>query len=127
MFNLLRKFPATRRCASIISSFLFLTFLVSIQPHRVHHFFEHLSPPHSNKVVAAGDGEHDHDEDAPEQTHCVIQSAAQNAHLSQVQLVQMPCVQSAFETTNAEPTQRIQRFFFHPFLSRAPPADALFS
>lgn len=126
MFNSLRKFSATCRCTSITSTFLFLTFLVGTQPHRVHHFFEPLNPTHSNTIVVADSHEHDHNQNVPAQTHCVIQSAAQNSHLGQVQLIQMPFVASAFETRNTELTQRIQYFSFSPFLRRAPPLDALF-
>ncbi len=127
MSNSLRKFSATCRCTAIAISFLFLTFLVGTQPHRVHHFFEPLNPTRSNTIVAAGHCEHDHNQNVPAQTHCVIQSAAQNSHLGQVQLVQIPFVESAFETRNAELTERIQYFSFSPFLRRAPPTDAFFS
>jgi len=127
MFNSLRKGSATCRCTSIALSFLFLTFLVGTQPHRVHHFFEPLIHIHSNTIAAADDCERDHNQNVPAQTHCVIQSAAQNSHLGQVQLVQIPFVESAFETRNAELTQRIQYFSFSPFLRRAPPIGALFS
>jgi hypothetical protein len=92
----------------------------------VHHFFEFLNPAHSNAIAAEDDCGH-HNQNVPAQTHCVIQSAAQNSHLGQVQLVQIPFVESAFETRNAELTQRIQYFSFYPFLRRAPPIDALSS
>ncbi len=127
MSNSLRKFSATCRCTSIILSFLFLTFLVATQPHRVHHFFEPLTHSHSNTIVAADGCEHEHNEKLPSQTSCVIQSAAQNSHLGQVQPVQIAFVESAFETRHAELTQRIQYFFFYPFLRRAPPIDGLSS
>jgi hypothetical protein len=127
MLKSLRKFSATCRCTSIALSFLFLTFLVGTQPHRVHHFFEALSHTHSETIVAADDCDHDHNQKVPAQTRCVIQSAAQNSHLGQIQLVQIPFVESAFETRNAELTQRIQYFSFYPFLRRAPPIDVLFS
>lgn len=127
MLTSVRKFSATCRCTAVVSSALFVVFLVVTQPHRVHHFFEFLNHTHSDSIVAGDDCEHGHDEHAPAQTHCVIQSAAHNSHLGQVQLVQIPFVESAFETRNAEPTQRIQHVSFHAFLRRAPPADALFS
>jgi hypothetical protein len=127
MFSSVRKFSATCRCTAVASSALFVVFLLVTQPHRVHHFFEFLNHTHSDSIVAGDDCEHDHDEDVPAQTRCVIQSAAQNSHLSQVQLVQIPFVESAFEIRNAELTQRIQYFAFYPFLRRAPPIDALFS
>ena len=126
MFNSLRKVSATCRCTAIAISFLFLIFLVGTQPHRVHHFFDSLNHTHSHTIVAADDCEHDHKQNIPAQTGCVIQSTAQNSHLGQVQLVQIPFVESASETKNAELTQRIQYFSFSPFLRRAPPIDALF-
>jgi hypothetical protein len=127
MISPLRTISATYRCTAVGISAVFVFFLIAIQPHRVHHFFETLSHTHSNTIVATDDCEHDHNQNVPAQTHCVIQSAAQNSHLGQVQLVQIPFVESAFETRNAELTQRIQYFSFYPFLRRAPPIDALFS
>lgn len=122
-----QRFSAIHRCTAVALSALFLVFLVAIQPHRVHHFFEPLKHTHPNTIAAADDCERDHNQNVPAQTHCVIQSAAQNSHLGQVQLVQIPFFESAFETRNAELTQRIQYFSFSPFLRRAPPIDALFS
>jgi hypothetical protein len=127
MCDSVRKFSATCRCVSISLSFLFLIFLVATQPHRVHHFLESLNPIHSDAIVAEDDCEHHHNQNIPAQTHCVIQSAAQNSHLGQVQLLEIPFIESTFETTNAELPQRIISFPFLPFLRRAPPSDALFS
>jgi hypothetical protein len=127
MINPLGKFSAMHRCTAAALAALFLVFLVAIQPHRVHHFFEPLIRIHSNTIAAADDCDHDHNQNFPAQTRCVIQSAAQNSHLGQVQLVQIPFVESAIETRNAELTQRIHYFSFYPFLRRAPPIDALFS
>jgi hypothetical protein len=127
MRDSVRTFSATCRCVSITLSFLFLIFLVATQPHRVHHFFESLNPTHSNAIVAEDDCQHHHSQSLPAQTTCVIQSAAQNSHLGQVHLVQIPFVESTFETTNSDSIQRIPYFSFSPFLQRAPPIAALFS
>jgi hypothetical protein len=127
MINPLQRFSAIDRCTAGALAALFLVFLGAIQPHRVHHFFEPLNHTHSNTIVAADDCEHDHNQSIPAQTRCVIQSTAQNAHLGQVQLVQIPFVESAFGTRNAALTQRIQSYSFSAFLRRAPPIDALFS
>jgi hypothetical protein len=127
MINPLRQFSATYRCTAAALCALFVVFLIAIQPHRVHHFFDALNHAHANTIIAEENCEHHHDQTVPAQTRCVIQSAAQNSHLGQVQLVQIPFVESAFETKNAELTQWIQYFSFYPFLRRAPPIDALFS
>ncbi len=125
MRDCVRKFSATCRCVSIALSFLFLSFLIATQPHRVHHFFESLNPIHSNAIVAEDDCEHHHSQNVPAQTTCVIQSAAENSHLGQAHLVQFPFVESIFETRNSDSIQRIPYFSFSPFLQRAPPIDAL--
>ncbi len=127
MRDSVRKFSATCRCLSIALSFLFLIFLVTTQPHRVHHFFESLNGAHSVTIVAEDDCEHEHSQKLPAQTTCAIQSAAQNSHLGQAQLAQIPFVESTFETSNAELTQRIPYFSSSPFLQRAPPSSAFFS
>ncbi len=121
-----RKFSATRRCASIALSVLFLIFVVAIQPHRVHHFFEFLKPAHSRAIAAEDDCGH-HNQNVPTPTHCVIQSAAQNSHLGQIQLTEIPFIESTFETINSNLTRFIQDFSFYSFFQRAPPTDALFS
>ena len=127
MFSSSRKFSATCRCLSLAITFLFLTFLADTQPHRVHHFFEPLNHPSSNTIVAADDCDHHPNQTVPAQTRCVIQSTAQNFHLGQVQLVQIPFVESAFKARNADPNQRIQHFSFSAYLRRAPPTDTLSS
>lgn len=81
MFNFLRKFSATGRCVSIISLFLFLTFLVSIQPHRVHHLFEDFAESgHSHCENHRGDSNHSQHQEGKDS--CAIQSVAQNCHLN---------------------------------------------
>ena len=127
MINPLQRFSAIDRCTAGALATLLLVFLVAIQPHRVHHFFESLKFAQSAAIVADDNCEHGHKQNFPAQTRCVIHSAAQNSHLGQVQLVQIPFVESAFETRKTELTQRIQYFSFYPFLRRAPPIDALFS
>lgn len=82
---------------------------------------------YSKAIAAADDCEHSHNQNVPAQTQCVIQSAAQNSHLGQVQLIQIPFVESVVGTSNTALTQCIQYFSFFPFLRRAPPIDALFS
>ncbi len=127
MRDSVRKFSATRRCVSIALSFLFLIFLVAAQPHRVHHFFESLNLANSNAIVAEDDCEQQHSQNLPGQTHCVLQSAAQNSHMGQLQPLEIPLTESTSETTNAKSTQHIQFFTFSQFLRRAPPVDVLFS
>jgi len=127
MINPLRTISATYRCTAAALCALFVVFLIAIQPHRVHHLFDPLNDAHTNTIIAEKDCEHHHNQTVPAQTRCVIHSAAQNSHLRQVQLVQIPFVESAFETRSVELTQRIQYFSFSPFLRRAPPIDALFS
>jgi hypothetical protein len=122
-----RKFSATCRCVSIALSFLFPIFLVATQPHRVHHFFETLNHAHADTIIAEEDCEHHHDQTVPAQTRCVIQSAAQNSHLGQVQLTQIPLLESTGTAGNADLTQWIQNFSFSAFLRRAPPLDVLLS
>jgi hypothetical protein len=127
MFNSLRKRSATRRCASIVISFLFLIFLVGTQPHRVHHLFETLSYVYPPIVFAADDLDHDHTPYVPAQSGCVIQTTAQNSHMGQPELSQIPFIESAFGPITPALTQPIHYFSFAPFLRRAPPGDALFS
>ncbi len=127
MPNGVRSFSATRRCASIALSVLLLIFVVAIQPHRVHHFFTVLNPIHPQMLVAEDDCEHQHDQNVPAQTSCVIQSAAQNSHLGQIQLTEIPFTESTFETMNSNLTQFIQYFSVHSFFQRAPPSDMFVS
>jgi hypothetical protein len=127
MIHSLRTFSATYRCVAVVLSAAFVFFLVVIQPHRVHHFFETLEHAHANTIIAEEDCEHHHDQTVPAQTRCVIQSAAQNSHLGQVQLTQIPLLESTGTAGNADLTQWMQNFSFSAFLRRAPPLDALFS
>jgi hypothetical protein len=127
MINPLRQFSATSRCTAAALCVVFVVFLMAIQPHRVHHFFDALNHTHATTINAEGDCEHHHSQTVPAQTQCVIYSASQNSHLGQVQLVQIPFVEWAFETRKTQLTQWNQYFSFYPFLRRAPPIDALFS
>jgi hypothetical protein len=127
MLKSLPKFSATCRCASIVLSSLFLLFQVATQPHRVHHFFEAPSHAHSHTIVADTDSNYDHNRNIPTQGPCVIQSAAKNSHIGQVQLVQIVSMELKFGTIGSALTQRIQDYSFSPFLRRAPPSEAFFS
>jgi hypothetical protein len=127
MIHSLRTFSATRRCAAVGLSAAFLFFLVAIQPHRVHHFFDTLSHTHAETAIAEGDCEHHHDPTVPAQTRCVIQTTAQNSHLGQVQLPPIPFFASAFSSGIPKLAQRIHYSPFALFLRRAPPVSALFS
>ena len=127
MFGSSQNFSATCRCLSFAISFVFLTFLAGTQPHRVHHFFEPLDHAGSNTIVATDDCERHPNQTVPAQTGCVIQSTAQNSHLGQVQLIQIPFLESACTAGNANLTRWIQYFSFSPFLRRAPPGEALLS
>jgi hypothetical protein len=120
-----RKSSAVCRCVSIITAFLFPLFLLIAQPHRVHHFFDDLSESHCAAGAADKACRHHSDQKLPAQTHCAIQSSAQNSHLSHVPFVQVVFIEASFEFFDNNLIPHLQHFSFSPFLGRAPPGTAL--
>jgi hypothetical protein len=117
----LRRFTALASCS------LFLLFLSVSQPHRVHHFFEGLHHLHDETQVDSDNHDHGQNRTKPAQTDCAVQSAAQNCHLGQAELVELPFVESHLESFHPQTSQWVDLFTAFPFLQRAPPKDTLFS
>jgi hypothetical protein len=117
-------------CALGIVS-LFVLFLTASAPHRVHHFFEQLQFPVAHKHSHghdhdAADTAHrhapDHDSPKPQHSDCVVQSVAQNSHVSSVQLIEVPFLEIAL-AHKPDPGIVASSFFdASPFSQRAPPA-----
>jgi hypothetical protein len=123
----LKKPGAFRRCIALASSSLFLLFLSLSQPHRVHHFFEGLGHTHDETQVDSDNHDHGQDQTKPAQADCVVQSVSQNCHLGQVELVELPFVESRLESFDPQTNQWVDLFTSFPFLQRAPPKDTLLS
>ena len=120
--------PSTfRRCVAGTLGSLFLLFLSLSQPHRVHHFFEGHSHPHDQTQVDSDNHDHDQGQTKPAQTDCLLQLAAQNCQLGQVELVELRFVESLLEAFQPKATPWVDSFTSFPFFQRAPPKDTLSS
>jgi hypothetical protein len=108
----------SRKSLAGANAFFLLYFLAASAPHRVHHSLEQVPSPSSE------DAGHTHDHTPPQskQSDCAIQSATQHAHLSSVELVEMPFLEFTVGRNHAGPI--IARSFFNPSpcSQRAPPA-----
>jgi hypothetical protein len=112
----------------IVSVFVF--FLASSAPHRVHHIFENLS--HPDEKVSTSDASHpsDHaqtdtadnknDGKSPK-TDCVAASVAQNAHLSIVQVPAIDLVAAEIQAQSKPQVLSLATFNSSPYRERAPP------
>jgi hypothetical protein len=118
---------ALRRCIALALSSVFLLFLSLSQPHRVHHFFEGHSHSHDESRANSDDHRHGQDQTNPAQTECVVQSVAQNCHLGQAALVELPFVEARLESFDPQTNQWVDLFTSFSFLQRAPPRDTLLS
>jgi hypothetical protein len=119
-------------CAVGIVS-LFVLFLAASAPHRVHHFFEKLPAPaaetHSHAHDhhhPAGDRGHSHGHEGEssdsQQADCVVQSVAQQSHITSVQLIEVPFLEVS-SARNVDHRVIISASFNpSPFSQRAPPA-----
>jgi hypothetical protein len=127
------RFNLRSSCAVGIVS-LFVVFLTVSAPHRVHHFFEKLpftvadtrSHDHDHHHVEAGDKRHSHGEERgssePQQTDCVMQSVAQQSHLSSVQLIEVLFLKVGSAPNPYHSAIILASFNPSPFSQRAPPA-----
>jgi hypothetical protein len=122
-----KRVSAFRRCTVLALGSLFLLFLSLSQPHRVHHFFEGLGHPHDETQVDSENHDHGQDQTKPAKTDCVVQSVSQNCHLGQVELVELPFLESHLESFHPQTSQWVDLFTAFPFLQRAPPKDTLLS
>jgi cytochrome P450 len=122
-----KRTAAFRRCIAFTLSSLFLLFLSVSQPHRVHHLFEAHGHSHDETQVDSENHDHGQDQTKPAQTDCVVQSVAQNCHLGQAELVELPFVESHLQSFHPRTSQWVDLFTAFPFLQRAPPKDTLFS
>jgi hypothetical protein len=102
---------------------LFVLFIAASAPHRVHHFFEKLPFP----VAETHSDGHDHhagderESSEPQQAGCVMQSVAQQSHISSVQLIEGPFLEVS-SAQNADHRVVISASFNpSPFSQRAPP------
>jgi hypothetical protein len=108
-------------------SSLFLLFLSLSQPHRVHHFFESDGYSHDKPRANSDNHHHDQRPNKPVQTDCVVQSVAQNCHLGQAALVELPFVESHLELFTPQLNQQVDLFTSFSVFQRAPPKDTLIS
>jgi hypothetical protein len=122
-----KRTGAFRRCIALALSSLFLLFLSLSQPHRVHHLFEGYTHSHDEPQVDSDSHDHGQDQTKPAQTDCVVQSVMQNCHLGQVELVNLPFVESHLESFHPQASQWVDLFTSFPFFQRAPPKETLFS
>ena len=118
---------AFRRWIAFGSGSLFLLFLSLSEPHRVHHLFESFGHPRNETQVDSDNRDHGRDQTKPTQANCALQSVAQNCHLGQVELVDLPFVESHLESFDPQTNRWVDLFTSFPFLQRAPPKDTLLS
>lgn len=105
----------SRSSIEVLVSALFLFFVVSLQPHRVHHLFEDSS--HSHSGADRGQSRQD-----PEQAPCIAEAAVKHSHFSPTSVVVLCLTQRHVEDPISSP--KIY-FSFHspaPFSQRAPPS-----
>ena len=127
------RFNFGSSCAVGIVS-LFVIFLAVSAPHRVHHFFEKLpftaadtrSHAQDHHYDEAGRKGHSHGEERgtsePQQADCVMQSVAQQSHISSVQLIEIPFLEVVSPRNAGYRIIISASFNPSPFSQRAPPA-----
>jgi hypothetical protein len=114
-----------KRCFSLVLSSLLLVFLISSQPHRVHHLFESHGDSHDPIQVDSDKHDQHQDQSKPAQTDCVLKSIAQNCHLGQVDLVTLSLSQTNRQLFHPRVDPQVDSFAAFQFLQRAPPKNTL--
>ena len=115
----------SRGSALALASF-FLFFLSFSQPHRVHHFFE--GHDYSHDKTRDNSASHDHGGRVPAKpvrNDCVVQSIAQNCQAGQVELIELPFVESHLELFHPQASPWVESLASFFFLQRAPPEYSL--
>jgi hypothetical protein len=115
MSDVTKRISFSRQSLAAANIFFLLYFLAVSAPHRVHHFLE--------QVPSTQDRDHTHDRAPPmsKQNDCVVQSVAQHAHLSSVQLLEMPFLEFWGASNHARAIVETSFFDASPFSQRAPP------
>jgi hypothetical protein len=108
----------SRKSLAAANALFLLYFLAASAPHRVHHFLEQVSSPSREN----GGRTHDHRAPEPKQSDCLIQAAAQHAHFSSVQLVELSFLEFAVARNPISGFTAASSFNPSPCSQRAPPA-----
>lgn len=117
MTGLIKPISCSRKCLAVANAFFLLYFLAAAAPHRVHHLLAQV--PSSARDTGHT---HDHASPQPKQNDCVVQSIAQHAHLSSVQLVEVTFPEFAVAHNPARGVVDTSLFDASPCSQRAPPA-----
>jgi hypothetical protein len=112
-----------KRSAALGFASLFALFLVSAQPHRVHHFFEQLGPAHDHGATDSKRGGHSNRPDKTAPTQCFLQAASQHCAGVLVEFGNISTLASSGKPTYSTLSRWVYHFISSPFFQRAPPTN----